>query len=110
VLLCLFDAEQRPSRRAVRLLTEQYESLTAKGIAVVAVQAAVTTDDTFQEWLQTAETPFPIGRVTAKSPGDRWATDVQSLPWLILTDVTGRVTFEGFSIEELDTKLDPLNK
>ena len=110
LVLCLFDAEQRPSRRAVRLLAEQHEILTAKGVAVVAVQAVVTSDEAFNEWKEASAPPFPVGRVTAKSAQTRWATEVGSLPWLILTDPAGKVIAEGFPLDELDAHLEALKR
>jgi protocatechuate 3,4-dioxygenase beta subunit len=108
LVLCLFDAEQRPSRRAVRLLAEQHAILTAKGVAVAAVQTVVTSDESFNEWKESGAPPFPVGRVTAKSAQTRWATEVGSLPWLILSDSTGKVIAEGFALDELDAHLDAL--
>jgi hypothetical protein len=49
--------------------------------------------------------PFAVGRVAEKSDKTKWASEVESLPWLILTDGNGRVTAEGFALEELETKL-----
>lgn len=104
-LVCLFDAEQRPSRRVVRQLAEQHAALAGKGIAVVAVQSVAATDEAFEEWKEANAVPFPLGRLTEKSAKTRWASAAASLPWLILTDAEGRVTAEGFPLEELDAKL-----
>jgi len=108
LVLCLFDAEQRPSRRAVRLLAEQHATLTAKGVAVAAVQTVVTSDESFNAWKENGAPPFPVGRVTGKSAPTRWATEVGSLPWLILSDPTGKVIAEGFALDELDAHLEAL--
>ncbi|MCX8108878.1 MAG: thioredoxin-like domain-containing protein, partial [Verrucomicrobiae bacterium] len=105
VLVCLFDVEQRPSRRLIRLLGERYESLTRNGVQVVAVQAALVSEQTFTEWMRSNKVAFPIGRVTEKSKETVWASDVRSLPWLILIDGQGKVAAEGFGLEELESKL-----
>ncbi len=105
VLLCLFDLEQRPSRRLVRLLAEQYNDLKQKGLAVLGVQAAVATDETFKAWKDANPAPFPVGHVAEKSDKTKWAAEVESLPWLILTDSQRRVTAEGFELDESDAKL-----
>jgi len=105
LLLCLFDPDQRPSRRYVRLLAEQHEALKAKGVVVVAVQATPTTADAFKAWKDSNPVPFPVGWVQEDSNKTRWATAVESLPWLILADAQGRVIAEGFAIEELEAKL-----
>jgi protocatechuate 3,4-dioxygenase beta subunit len=105
LLLCLFDIEQRPSRRFVKQLAEQHDALRQKGLTVLGVQAAVTTADSFKEWKDGNPVPFPVGRLAEKADKTKWASEVESLPWLILTDGNRRVTAEGFAIEELDAKL-----
>jgi hypothetical protein len=111
VLLCLLDAEQRPSRRAARLLAEQHAALRTKGVSVAVVQTQPgTSAGTFQEWTNSSALPFPVGRVEKKTPEARWATEVTSLPWLILTDAEGKVSAEGFPVDELDAKLEALKK
>ena len=110
MLLCLFDCEQRPSRQAVRLLTEQTESLRQKGVVVLGIQAAVVSNDSFDPWKEATPLPFKIGRITTKTPASAWATDTESLPWLILVNSQGRVAAEGFSLEELKSKIASLGK
>lgn len=108
VLVCLFEPEQRPSRRCLRLLAEQYESLKQKGVATLVVQATPTTPDAFAAWKQANPLPFPTGYVNEESEKTEWATSVGSLPWLILANAEGHVVAEGFSIDELDTALQAL--
>ena len=114
LLLCLFDFEQRPSRRCLRLLTEQHESLRQRGLAVAAVQATFTTADALKAWRQTQEVPFPVGCVTNLSAKTGWAVGLEKLPWplpwLILTDAKRQVTAEGFDLDELDSKIKALPK
>jgi hypothetical protein len=108
ILLCLFDIEQRPSRRFVRLVSEQHDGLTQKGIVVLGLQAAIITPESFKEWLDTNPSPIPVGRLAVRSAGLNWASDVESLPWLILTDKTHHVAAEGFTLDELEAKLKSL--
>jgi protocatechuate 3,4-dioxygenase beta subunit len=110
VLLCLFDVEQRPSRRFVKQLADQHDALRQKGLTVLGVQAAVTTPDLFKEWKDGNPVPFPVGRVGEKADKTKWASEVESLPWLILTDGDRRVTAEGFALDELEAKLNGLGK
>jgi len=105
LLLCLFDVEQRPSRRFVKQVAEQHDALRQKGLTVLGLQAAVTTADSFKDWQDANPVPFPVGRLAEKADKTKWASDVESLPWLILTDGDRRVTAEGFALDELDTKL-----
>jgi uncharacterized GH25 family protein len=110
VLLCLFDIEQRPSRRFARTLAEQHDALKQKGLTVIGLQAAVTPAESLKEWKQANPLPFPLGRIAEKSDKTKWVAEVDSLPWLILTDGQGRVAAEGFALDELEAKLTALPK
>jgi hypothetical protein len=105
LLICLFDPEQRPSRRALRLLGEQNDSLKQKGVVVIGVSAALTTADALKEWKQSNPQSFAVGGVTEKSDKTKWILSTEKFPWLILTDAQGRVKAEGFDLDELDAKL-----
>ena len=110
VLLCLFDASQRPSRHVLHLLDEQAAVLAQKNVGVLGVQAAVVGDDVFNEWKTGNPVSFPVGRVTDKSEKSKWASSVTALPWLILADATHHVVAEGFSLDELDAQIQKLAK
>ncbi len=110
ILLCLFDLEQRPSRRFTRLLTEQHESLRQKGLTILGLQAAAVSTDVVKEWKQSSSPPFPVGQLTEKNDKTKWASEVESMPWLILTDADRRVVAEGFALEEIDAKLNETSK
>jgi len=110
VLLCLFDAGQRSSRHIVHQLEEQAAALRQQGVTVLGVQAAVASDETFNEWKSASPVSFPVGRVTEKSEKSKWASTVPALPWLILTDANHRVMAEGFALDELDAQVKKLAK
>ncbi len=110
VLICLFDAGQRPSRHAIHQLDEQAAALRQQGVTLLGVQAAVVSDGTFNEWKTSSPVSFPVGRVTEKSDKTKWASAVPALPWLILTDADHRVIAEGFLVDELDTQIKKLAK
>lgn len=110
ILLCLFESQQRPSRRAIRVMTEQYEALKQKGITVLALQTASIENEAFENWLKENSTPFKIGRITEKSTSATWATGTDSLPWFILANAEGRVIAEGFPVEDLQAKIGSLEK
>jgi hypothetical protein len=110
VVLCLFDAGQRSSRHLVHQLEEQAVALRQQGVTVLGVQAAVTSDEIFNEWKSTSPVSFPLGRVTEKTEKTKWATAVPALPWLILTDASHRVVAEGFALDELGAQIKKLAK
>jgi protocatechuate 3,4-dioxygenase beta subunit len=108
VLLCLFDAAQRPSRHIISQLNEQAAVLRQTNVVVLGIQAAVITDENFNAWKNSGAVSIPLGRVAEKSPKTRWASEVSALPWLILTDANHRVVAEGFSLDELDAQIQKL--
>ena len=110
VVLCLFDAGQRPSRHLVHLLDEQAAALGQKNICLLGVQSAITGDDIFNGWKSANPVSFPVGRVTEKSKESKWAADPPALPWLILADANHRVIAEGFSLDELDAQIQKVTK
>jgi len=110
LLAVLIDAEQRPSRRAVRLLGEQAAALKGQGVTVVVVHAGAMADDAFAAWKQEAALPFPVGCMRGEVEKARAAWGAGALPWLILTDKARRVTDEGFPLDELDAKVKALGK
>jgi hypothetical protein len=109
-LLCLLDCEQRPSRRILRQLSEQYDALKQKGVSIAVAQAVLLSDEAWQGLKESVAAPFPVGRVKEKSPKSRWATEANSLPWLILVGKDRRIAAEGFAFDELDAKLKALGK
>jgi protocatechuate 3,4-dioxygenase beta subunit len=110
VLLCLFDAGQRPSRHVINQLEQQAAALRQQNVSVLGVQAAVASDDVFNEWKSASPVSFPVGRVTEKSEKSKWAAAVPALPWLILTDADHRVVAEGFAFDDLDAQIKKLAK
>jgi hypothetical protein len=110
VLLCLFDAGQRPSRHVIHQLNDQAAALRQKNVCVVGIQAAVTTDEVFNDWKTASPVSFPVGRVMEKSDKCKWASSVNTLPWLILTDASHRIVADGFALDELDAQIGKLAK
>jgi hypothetical protein len=105
ILVALIDAEQRPSRRALRLLSEQAPALREKGVTVLVVQAAPMAEDAFNSWKSEAALPFAAGRMKEAVEKQKATWGAQALPWLILADKDHRVAAEGFPVEELEANL-----
>jgi hypothetical protein len=110
ILALVIDAEQRPSRRALRLLVEQASALKAKGIAVVVIHTGTMSEGAFRTWKQEAALPFAVGCLKGEPEKARATWGVTALPWLILTDKAHRVTAEGFDLDELDARLKALGE
>ena len=110
VVVLLIDAEQRPSRRTLKVLTDQADALKEKHVAVIILQAGAMADAAYASWLQDAALPFPIARLKDTSEKGHAAWGAAALPWLILTDKTHKVAAEGFTPDELDAKLKALGQ
>ena len=110
VLAVLIDAEQRPSRRVLKRLTELAGMLKEKGVAVVVLQAGALEGEAFAAWKQEAALPFPVGLLKGNRDKTRAAWGAAALPWLVLTDTHRKVTDEGFAPGELEEKLNPADK
>ncbi len=107
LLVLLLDAEQRPSRRALRLLADQAAGLKQQGLGVVILQAGAMTEEAFAAWKQETAPPFPVGRFQDKDAAEKASSawGATALPWLILADKSHRVAAEGFALEELEAKV-----
>jgi len=105
LLLCFFNMNQRPSRNCLLQLSTRAKELMAKDVVVVAVQASKVDDSVLKDWVGKNNIPFAVGMVQGDEKKTRFTWGVRSLPWLILTDIGNVVRAEGFSLAELDEKL-----
>jgi len=105
ILICFFDMNQRPSRNCLLQLSTRAKELMAKDAVVVAIQASKIDESALNEWVEKNNIPFPVGTIQGDEEKTRFTWGVRSLPWLILTDKKHTVTSEGFSLAELDEKL-----
>ncbi|MBN2589649.1 MAG: sigma-70 family RNA polymerase sigma factor [Sedimentisphaerales bacterium] len=104
LLLCFFDIEQRPSRSALIELNKKLLELKIQNVVVAAVQVSILEDDLLNEWLEENDITFQVGKFQGRDETlSNWGVTAQ--PWLILTDKNHVVTDEGFSITELDGKI-----
>lgn len=105
LLVMLVDVEQRPSRRALKVLAGQAAGLRQRGIVLVILQAGAMSDDAFADWKREAAIPLPIASLKGDADRARAVLGAASLPWLILTDKARRVACEGFPVEDVEAKL-----
>ena len=105
ILICFFDINQRPSRNCLLQLSKRAQKLKAKDVIMVAVQASKVDDSVLNEWVEKNKIPLSVGMIQGDEEKIRFSWGVKSLPWLILTDTEHVVTAEGFSVAELDEKL-----
>ena len=110
LLAVLVDAEQRPSRRALRLLREQASAIKEKGVSVIVVHTGTMTGGDFEAWKQEAALPFLVVAMKGEAEKTRAAWGASALPWLLLTDKDHVVTDEGFTVEELEARLNNIGK
>jgi protocatechuate 3,4-dioxygenase beta subunit len=105
VLLCFFDAGQRPSRSTVATLAKRLDGLRQKGVMVIAIRGGTADNEELRQWLQEQSALMPLGSVQGDAAKATFAWGVQGWPWLIVTDKNHIVTAEGFGIEDLDSKI-----
>jgi hypothetical protein len=110
ILVCVFDMQQRPSRRYVLELAGQANNLEQKGIAVFAVQATKVDEDKLNKWVKENNIPFPVDMIKAEEKKTQAGWGVKYLPWLILTDEHHIVITEGFSLDELKEKIGDISE
>jgi protocatechuate 3,4-dioxygenase beta subunit len=110
VLLVFIDAEQRPSRRAVRQLAEQADALKQKGLGVAVVHSGEMAEEALAEWKQESGVPFPVGSLKGDSAKARTVWGTGAMPWIILADKSRKVVAEGVALEELDSQLQKLER
>ena len=108
LLVLLVDAEQRPSRRALTLLSDQAASLKARNLPVIVVEAGGMAEDALAAWKAEAALPFPVGSLKGNAERSRAAWGASALPWLILADKNHRVVAEGFGVEDVGGNADTL--
>ncbi len=103
VLLCFWDMQQRPSRHCIRQLARRAPRL--QGVEVIAIHAAGIEPAALNEWVQENDISFPVLTMAGEQNHMLFTWNVQSLPWLILTDRNHVVKARGFPMQELDRQL-----
>ncbi|MBN2183391.1 MAG: redoxin domain-containing protein [Sedimentisphaerales bacterium] len=108
ILVSFFDMEQRPSRNCILQLSKRLQELKSEDVIIAAIQAAKVEQAKLGEWIKENDITFAVGMIEGDSEKTRLEFGVKSLPWLILTDKNHVVTNEGFSLDELDEKIETL--
>ncbi|MCE5187008.1 MAG: carboxypeptidase regulatory-like domain-containing protein [Planctomycetaceae bacterium] len=108
ILVFVWDMQQRPSRHFVQQLAAKQESLLAKNIKVILLNASKVEKEPLQQWLAENKIPYACGIMSVDPDNAMFNLGVQGLPWLILTDNAKKVTAEGFAVEDLDDKIKSL--
>jgi peroxiredoxin len=110
ILVCFWDMEQRPSRHFISQLAKRAEQLNNKGVTIIAVQATKIDKEALDQWVKKYDVPFSFGMVQDDAEKTHFNWGVKSLPWLILTDSKHLVRAEGFALDELEAKLQQINR
>ena len=102
--------EQRPSRSRIQKLAERADELAEKGITILAVQISKLDSTTLNDWGKKLDVTFPLGMVSGDPEQIRLDWNINSLPWLILTDRNHIVRAQGFRLDDLDERIAPAAK
>jgi hypothetical protein len=108
MLICFFDMNQRPSRHYITQLAKRVEQLNQTNVMVVAIQASKVDENKLGDWINVNNVPLPVGTVQDDGADTRSIWGAKSLPWMILTNKNHVVTAEGFSLDELDEKVNQI--
>jgi hypothetical protein len=106
LLLCFFDIEQRPSRSCIIELNKRIQGFNEKGIQIIAIQTAKTERSEIDNWIKENNISFKVGMIQEDEEKARTEWGIEALPWMILTDKEHIVIAEGFSLNDLDEKLE----
>ncbi len=96
---------QRSSRNCLLQLSKRAPELKAKEAAIFAVQTSKVDQNALDEWVKKNDILFSVGMIEDDEKKTRFTWNVQSLPWLVLTDEQHIVVAEGFGINELGDKI-----
>jgi type II secretory pathway component GspD/PulD (secretin)/Leucine-rich repeat (LRR) protein len=109
-LICFWDMNQRPSRNLVSELAKREKGLAEKNVTVYLVHTSNVEPAKLKEWLDNQNVPFACGSIENDAADVLFRWGVRAQPWLILTDENRTVRAEGFSLEQLDEKLQETGK
>ena len=106
LLVCFFDLNQRSSRNCMQQVARKTRLFTEQGAVLCGIQAARVEKDELRQWLQKTGITVPVGAVRVDEEETRCSWGVRALPWLILTDRKHIVRAEGFSLDELESRIE----
>ena len=86
-------------------LSKKTPELKDKEVIVIAVQASKVEQAKLDEWVKENDISFPVGMIENNEKKTQFNWGIKSLPWLILTDKKRTVQAEGFSLDELEEKV-----
>lgn len=110
ILVCFWDMQQRPSRHFITQLAKKAAELKEKGVTVVAIQACKIDAQTLTAWVKKHDIGFHTGMIKDDADKTKFSWGVRSLPWLILTDRKHVVVAEGFTLQELEDRIQDIIK
>ena len=106
ILLFAWDMNQRPSRHFIKKLNAKADLLKEKGVTVVLINTSPIEKEKLQAWLKDNSIAYPCGVISENAKDVKFKMGIAALPWLILTDAEHKVVSEGFSVKELEGKLE----
>jgi protocatechuate 3,4-dioxygenase beta subunit len=110
LLLCFFDAQQRPSRNRIAELAKRVEQFSRMGVALLGIQASKMDPAELNTWIADNHVAFPVRMIPADAETLRRTWGVQSLPWLILIDRARVVRVEGAQLAEVERQIEKMVK
>jgi len=109
VLVLIWDVDQRPSRHYARTLAGRADELAAKSVVIVSADASSAGEDARAQMLSDLGIKYPVVLIRGDSQQTLSRFGMTSLPFLILTDSAHTIRAAGFSLDELNAKIDSLD-
>jgi hypothetical protein len=103
VLLCVWEMDQRPSKRMLAALAAGAKKLDSQGVAIVTLCASEASPEQVQDWLKQNKLELPAAAAGADGKANQallMQLGVRSAPWLIVVDANGVVKADGVTLEE----------
>jgi len=101
LLICFWDMDQRPSRRNIRALQEQQQTLRNKNIAILTVHSGTKSQKDVKEWLKKNSISLTVGMIEGDPYNTLFAWGAKASPWLVLTDEKHVIKKAGFNLSDV---------
>ena len=103
-LFCVWDKDQRPSRRCLTELSERIEWLADQGVVARTLHLSPLDESEIAQ-MKEASPAVPVSFSDKKEKTIHRVLGIRGLPWMLLTDRSHVVRAEGFDISELDIRI-----
>jgi len=110
ILLCVWDANQRPSRHYAGTLAQRAADLEKKGVVIISVDTSGVDDKTRAAAAGQLGIKFPVLTIAPENQASFKAAGINRQPFLVLTDRAHIVRASDFSLDDIDARIAEVDK